>query len=290
MLNWNLMRQLGCGDINIGSAYDCTTPLQGGTRSRLIVINKDDVASVAYGSTPGLITGITLKSGKTAYVFEGFRNSVVPSFEKISSPSGQALFKHIVNFFVYENTQTQKNNLEKMANGKFVTIFQNSKQDENSFEVQGLGNGLEMADGAINKKNENNGAYNIVLNTGEGQGEAKMPQTFYNTDFSTSLAAIEALLSLPSIINLSDIAYPAAGGDAVVVTGTNFHGGGVASDVSSVKWVNQSTSAETTQTSVTVASDTSLSFSTVALTAGTYKLKVTTSKGIALSVVNVVVS
>jgi hypothetical protein len=281
---------MGCGDITIGSAYDCNNPLQGGTRPRVILINKDDIASVTYGSTPGLITAITLKSGKVAHGFEGFKNSNTPSFEKASAASGQALYKHIINYFVYENTQVQKNNLEKLANGKVVGIIQNSKQDENSFEVFGLNNGLEMADGVLNNKQENNGAYNIILNSGDNQLESKMPQTFFTTDFATTLAAIEAMLYLPSITNLSDITLSTAGGDAVTVTGTNFYGGGSASDVQSVKWVNQSTQAETTQTSVTVASTTSLSFSSVALTAGTYKLKVTTSRGSALSVVNVTVS
>jgi len=281
---------MGCGDITIGSQYDCTKPLQGGTRARLILINFDDKLSETYGSTPGLLTALALKSGKTAYAFEGFRNSVTPTSEKLTSASGQALWKHQVNFFIYENTQTQKNNIEKLGNGKFIAIIQNSKSDEQAFEVLGLGNGLEMQDGAVNNKNENNGAYNIVLATGANQGESKLPQTWFNTDFATTLAAVDALLYLPSITNLSDIAYPAAGGDTVNVTGTNFYGGGTASDVVSVKWINQSTQAETTQTSVTVSSTTALSFSTVALVAGTYKLKVTTSKGSALSAVNCTVT
>lgn len=183
---------MACGEIEIGSSYDCSDPLQGGTRPRIILINKYDIASVTQSL--GIITAITLKVGKKAFAFEGFKNSNTPSSEKLSAPSGQALWKHNVNFFIYENTQAQKNNIERLGNGKFVAIIQNSKEDQNAFEVYGLGNGLEMADGVVNNKNENNGAYNIVLSTADGQGEAKLPQTFYVTSTAATLAAVEALL------------------------------------------------------------------------------------------------
>lgn len=287
--NFLYQRQLDCGAIERGSTYDCDNPLQGGTRPRLIVINKEDIASVTYGLN-GVITAITLKSGKVAHAFEGFRNSVVPSLEKTTAPSGQALWKHISNFFVYENTQLWKNTLQKFANGKFVTIYQNAQQDSNAFEVQGLGNGLELQDGAVNNKNENGGAYNLILASGE-QLEAKPPVTLDGGGgFAANLAIVDALLYLPSITNITDLAISTAGGDAETITGTNFFGGGSASDVQSVKWVNQSNQAETTQTSVTVTNNTTLSFSSVALAAGNYKLKVTTNRGIALSTAVVVVS
>jgi hypothetical protein len=276
---------MGCGDLTRGSQYDCETPLYGGVRERVGVINKNDIASYTVSSsTPNLITAITLKTGKVCHLFEGFRNSVLPSLEMVESPSGQALWKHINNFFVYENTQLWKNQLQKLGNGKYVTIYQNSSEDANAFEVQGIGNGLYLQPGAVNNKNENNGAYNLILASKEGQEEAKPPQTYLSTDFAGTLTAFEALCALPTVTNISDLALQVAGGDAETITGTSFHGGGSASDVTSVKWVNQSTGAKTTQTGVTVASNTSITFTSVALVAGTYKLEVTTSRGVALSV------
>jgi hypothetical protein len=282
---------MGCGDLTRGSQYNCETPLYGGVRERLGVINKNDIASYAVSTaTPNLVTGITLKTGKVCNLFEGFRNSVLPSLEMVESPSGQALWKHIVNFFVYENTQLWKNQLQKLGNGKYVTIYQNSSEDDHAFEIQGLGNGLYLQPGAVNNKNENNGAYNLILASKEQQEEAKPPQTFLSTDFAGTLAAFETLCALPTVTNISDLAIGTAGGDAETITGTSFHGGGSASDVVSVKWVNLSTGAKTSQTGITVASNTSITFNSVALTAGTYKLEVTTSRGVAISVLIVTVS
>lgn len=275
---------MGCGDITIGSRYDCDSPLVGGVRERLGVINKNDIASVTYSaSTPNLVTAITLKTGKVCNLFEGFRNSVLPSLEKATSPSGQAVWRHVVNFFVYENSQIQKNNIAKLGNGKYVTIYQNSNEDTHAFEIQGLSNGLELQDGAINNKSENNGAYNLILTSGASQMEPKLPSTYLSTDFSGTLTAFETLCALPTITTISAVTVAVLGGTAETITGTGFYGGGSASDVQSIKWVNQSTGSKTTQTGVTVASNTSITFSSVALTAGTYKLEIVTSRGTALS-------
>lgn len=275
---------MGCGDLRRGSAYDCNTPLVGGTRPRLFVINKDDISGYTEStSTPNLVTALTFKTGKVANAFEGFRNSVLPSLEAVESPSGQTVWKHICNFFVYENTQLWKNELAKLGNGNYITVYQNSKTDENAFEIQGLDVGLTLPPGVVNNKNENGAAYNIILNNRAGQEEPKPPRTLFITDFATTLALIEGYAALPTITTISDLALQVAGGDAETITGTGFHGGGSASDVQSVKWVNQLTGAKTTQSSVTVASNTSITFTSVALTAGTYKLEIVTSRGTALS-------
>ncbi len=96
------------------------------------------------------------------------------------------------------------------------------------------------------------------------------------------MTAINTSLFLPTVTVISDIALQVAGGDSETITGTNFYGSnGSASEVVSVQWINQVSQAATTQTSVTVASNTSLTFTSVALVAGTYKLRVTTTKGVA---------
>lgn len=282
---------MGCGDLTRGALYNCDDPLYGGVDEELGVINKGDIASIAYSAAiPNLITGITLSTGKVMHLFTGFKNNILPSLEAVDSPNGPTVWKHICNFFAYQNTQIWKNELAKLGKGKFVTVFRNAKHDDNAFEVQGVGKGLELQAGAVNNKTENNGVYNLILASRAGQEEVLPPNTWLTTDYSTTLAAFYTLAAVPTITNISDLAVPAAGGDAETITGTAFHGGGSASDVQSVKWVNLSTGAKTTQTGVTVASNTSITFTSVALTAGTYKLEITTSRGVALSTLIVTAS
>jgi hypothetical protein len=273
----------GCGDLESGGGYDCDDPLYGGVKQRIGVINKDDIASITYSAAvPNLITGITLKSGKVMHLFLGFRNAFTPTLEAVENPSGPTVWKHSMNFFAFMNSQLWKNQLERMGKGRFIVVFINEKENADAFEVQGLARGLELQAGAVNNKIENNGAYNLILANRAGQEEPRPPQTFFSTDFAGTTTAFDALAALPTITTISDLALQVAGGDSETITGTNFHGGGTASDVQSVKWVNQSTKAKTTQT-FTVVSNTSITFTSVALVAGTYKLEITTSRGVALS-------
>lgn len=279
---------MDCGAIKLGSAYDCANPLQGGSDPNVILYNKKDILGYTY--TGSKITGLTLASGACGYQFTGFGKSVDPVQEVIKMASGQNLTKHSVGIVIFDRTQDQKDNIQNLILGTFVAVVRSSQADENSFELYGKNNGLVLAPGQINKLNENNGAYTIKLETPEGQGESKLPTTILLTDYATTLDMLEDTLYLPAVLNLSVLAVAAAGGTAMVVTGTNFYGNGAASDVLHVKFRNISTSSLVTQTAVTVSSNTTLNFSSVALTAGTYKVRVTTSKGYAESVVNVVSS
>jgi len=282
---------MACGSLTRGAKYNCADPLQGGSAPNVTLINADDVLGITIsGTTPNLITDIDLVSGASAYSFEGYGRSVTPQQEVITLGSGQNVTKHQVGLFIFDDSQDQKNNIQAMLVGRYVAIVEKIKKNSNTFSVYGLGNGLELQPGVINQLNENNGAYNIVLATPANQGEALLPQTLFTTDYATTKALVTGLLYLPGILNLSVLAVAAAGGTSVIVTGLNFFGGGAASAITSIKWVNQSTLAEVTQTIPGGVTNTSMTLTTPALTAGTYKLKIVTSKGEAYSVVNVISS
>lgn len=279
----------GCDQITIGAIYDCQNPLQGGAKSRLILVNLDDIASVTYNSTD-VITAITLSTNKVAYLFEGFKNSLVKSEEMINPESKQSVFRHKIDFTVFDISQAQKNNLQRMALGRFVAIVENTQRGSNSFEVYGVNAGLVMAPGVVRASNANNGAFKLSLQSAEGEEEIKLPQTFLSTDYSTTLTAVNNLLAFPTITTLSVSSVAVAGGTAVTVTGTNFFGGVGVNQVTSVVWVNQATGARVNQGTFTVASNTSITLTSVALTAGPYKLEVNTTRGVAQSLAIVTAS
>jgi len=281
-----------CGALQIGSFRICGTTLQGGIGgdSRLILFNYADVTVTESGSTPNLITAITLASGASGYVFEGYKVSLKPSVDAVDSASSQTLWKHRANFLIFENTQLQKNNIDTMKNGRYIALIENNGKNSDSFELYGLGSGLVMKPQKVRDLQENSSAYNLLLETLDNELEIELPATFLATSYSGTVTAIAALLFLPTITVISDLAISTAGGDAETITGTNFYGSGSQPDVSSVQWKNRATGALTTQTSVTVASATSITFSSVALAAGTYNLRVTTSKGYVDSTIIVTVS
>lgn len=271
---------MSCGTITKPGLFNCTNLLKSGTKPRLLLANWDDVVSITESaSSPNLITAITMATAKVFYVFEGNKQDVKPTQEIIDSGSGQNVFSHKVSFVVYDITQGQKNNLERMARGRFVAILENKGKTTEAFEVYGLSSGLELVPGLARDPLANGGGYIINLSTADGEFEPKLPQTFLSTDYATTLAAVDELAAIPTVTVISDLALQVAGGDSETITGTNFYGNGSSSVVTSVQWINQDTLAATTQTSVTVASDTSLTFTSVALTAGAYRLRVNTAYG-----------
>jgi hypothetical protein len=280
---------MACGDLILSSVLDCANPLQGGVggNSRAVLIQKSDIDSVTY-SNDGGIASITLKAGKSAYSIDGIKQSLKPKYEKTNTDAGQTVYIHTADFFYFEYTQSAKNNIQRMGNGRYVCIFQNAKQDESAFEVLGLDVGLEVTE-MMRAPQENGGAVKIILASPEGEFESKLPPTFYATSFSTTLGLIDGLLYLPTITSFTPTAATAAGGTAITVTGTNFYGNGVGSAVTKVQWVNTVTGALVNQT-FTVASNTSISMSTVAMAAGAYKLRVTSTKGVAESTTILIVT
>lgn len=275
---------MSCGTITIGSSPSCTDPLKSGTEPRLYLFNYQDVVTVTEStSTPNLLTAFTLASNTVAHVFEGYKQDVKPTQEVIAPSNGANQFKHSLGFVVYEITQLQKNNLQRLAKGRFIAVVENKGKESEAFEVYGLGSGLEIVPGVARDSYANGGGYIIQLATPENEFEPMLPQTIFATDYATTKALLDEYAGLPTVTNISDLALQVAGGDSETITGTNFYGNLGSSEVISVKWVNQATQAKTTQTSVTVASDTSITFTSVALAAGAYRLEVTTSRGVALS-------
>jgi IPT/TIG domain len=275
---------MGCGLITRGSVPVCAddgTPLKSGSMPRLILFNLDELLSVTESSsTPNLLTAITLATNTVGYVFEGYKQDVKPSQEFIVPGNGGTMFKHAVNFIVYDITQLQKNNIQRMAKGKYLAIVENKGKNDESFEVYGIGSGMEIVPGVARDSYANGGGYLLSLATPEGESEPMLPQTLWTTDYATTLTLVNGYAAQPTVTNISDLALQVAGGDTETITGTYFYGGGSSSAVLSVKWVNQVTGAMTTQTSVTVASNTSITFTSVALVAGSYRLRVTTTRGV----------
>lgn len=278
-----------------GEEFNCGQPFQPGVHPDLVLFALDDLDSFVYASSPNtnVIEDIILKPGAVAYAFQGFRNSLNPQMAKVDNEFTPFAYDHILNFLVYSTSQNTKDNIENLSVSKVIGIVRNS---DNTFEIYGTTLGLDLF--TLTRSpggQENGGVFAIQLKTPDGAAkEAKLPQTLFDTDFATTLDKVTDLLNLPVIINVSPLAGSAAGGDSYTITGDNFFNTAdtPVADVTSLDWVDQSDQSVTNQAaSFTVDSDTQISISSsVALTAGNYKVRVTTSAGVAESEAIVVIS
>jgi len=190
-----------CGGITIGADYDCLTPLVPGVKQRLILFNLEDIDTVAYSATPptSLIELITLVTTKQAFAFEGIKRSLNPQYAFIPQTVSVG-YDHQVDFLVFDVSQEQKDNLEAMALGKLVAVVENNNSPGNAnsvFEVYGLGVGMEIITMTrIPGDLETTGAFSLSLKTSDNEGkEPKMPQSWFDTDYATTKAAVETLLT-----------------------------------------------------------------------------------------------
>lgn len=182
---------MSCGIITVGSDVACDAQSRGGTETTVTLINLSEIDSVTEAS--GRITVITLVATKRAWQFTGWRNDVKKSDEVVNPGVGLNHFKHNCSFVIYERTQAQKDNIEKLAKGKFVAIIENKGKDADAYEVLGVGVGLEIVAGPIRNAHENGGFFMINLSTPEGEFEKKLPQSL-GTDYADALVQIAALL------------------------------------------------------------------------------------------------
>lgn len=259
----------------------------------MVLISKTDLASYTLNGIDQ-ISALTLAANKSGFSFDGIRQSLKPKFERKASAAGQSVFMHRIEFSYFAYDQIAKNNVSRMSQGRYIAIIENAKQDANTIEVLGIDVGIEVTE-MTRANQENGGAIKIVMTSPEEEFEAKPPRTFDAGTgvYATNRTAIDALLFLPTIGvgGLSIVTYPAVTPTAIVITGTNFFGGGVNNAVLRVDLVNQATGSVIPFIAALTVASTTITTTTPATGEGSgkvYKVKVTTTKGIVFSSQNIV--
>ncbi len=198
-MNFNQLlaiQRAACAGITVGSLADCVNPLKAGVAERLLIGNLADILTITYdGVNTSIITDITMKVALPMFEFQGVRSSNVPdisgAFDDVSVG-----FIHQMDFSVFEVDADQKVNLQAMAATKQFCIYQNPNDTslgDAIFEVMGVNSGLLMSTLARLPASKD-GSYKVQLRTPEAASETSLPNSFFDTDFATTEAKIDALL------------------------------------------------------------------------------------------------
>jgi hypothetical protein len=190
---------MACGGITQGAAYDCANPIQSGVKAKVTLIDKDNIVSKTEGANSSVITDLTLASTTQGFLYEGFRQSHDAQVELVAQTFTVG-YDHIVNFQVFDISSDQKVNLEKLALSKVVAVIENMNVVGNAdsvFEVYGFDAGLEVVLlTRLARDLETGGSFTVNLKTSDNEGkEAKLPLSFWDTDYATTKAKVDALLT-----------------------------------------------------------------------------------------------
>lgn len=194
---------MSCGRISDDILNDCTLPIVGGTKARLILINAEDVneSSYTYNMTnEEIITAITLDSSPAvrAYQFEGIKNSNEASISLVPTPYS-AYVNHQILFRIFKNVPDAKKQINQMIKGRFIAIVENNYTGESgngSFELYGKIQGLEISELTRSSADaDTQGAYVITLSSPADQKEPALPASIFDTDYATTKAMVDSLLS-----------------------------------------------------------------------------------------------
>lgn len=194
---------MSCTGIFQGQTISCQDPLVTGLRQRLLLANLEDVEQFTKDLTPGsenVITGIVMKPGTSFFEFEGVKQSISCQSDIVNG-SVSVGYDHTVNLSIFEVDNVARQNMQAMAYKPQVAILEASSPDTSLgngiFQVYGQNRGLEvLTNTRIDADQDTGGAYVIQLKTSdEGGKEPTLPEVLYNTDYPTSLAIVDALLT-----------------------------------------------------------------------------------------------
>lgn len=191
-----------CFKIKDSISFNCENPNISGTR-RAWILNFNDIDSVQYSSNKMIIENIILKTGKISYKIDGQQNSIAPKSTLINGTFSKN-YDHSVGILSFDISPALKENLEGARRGLFVVIVENvfkGISGNGAFEVYGIDAGLRFI---LIDKDANNqdtqGGIQFTLSTDKNK-EPFGARTFFQSNYETTLALIEALSSLPSDFN-----------------------------------------------------------------------------------------
>jgi hypothetical protein len=185
-----------CGLINSGSDLSCDN--LSGTEATCYFVNWDDIQEKT--KVDGRVLSITLKPGKTAYIFTGLTNDVKISQETIPTRRERQI-KHNLGITIYDRTFTQKMNMKQLSKGLFFVIVKFKGQDDDSIVVVGYDVGLVHQPYTVNDAYLEGGNYLFNFATEEYESDFVAS---LGTDYQDGLDIIDSLFPQEYFIELED--------------------------------------------------------------------------------------
>ena len=178
---------------------DCSAPPTAGVETVAYAFNRKDIASVTYDpANSRVVSAISLATKAQAYKIENFKKEIDAGFDLVTSDTNIDKFNQYVKFEAWGIDSDTVKALDELSDLVVIVERKNKGADgDGAFQIYGLQTGLYKSSDTM-RANTASGKRIIEL-TNQAEEESTVSyHVFFDTDYATSKAAVEALLTSAS--------------------------------------------------------------------------------------------
>jgi len=170
---------------------DCANSPVAGLEEVMYVFNADELTATKSLTLKSLVTDLALGIGKKGYKVQGFKKSHNSKNELVVSDTLPDMYKQTIDFQIWSKDAATVTALDQLNN--LVIVTENKDKGvagASAFNIFGLDTALFKA-AMTQEANVDGGVFKVSM-AADGQ---RVPfYNFYDTDYATSKATLEALL------------------------------------------------------------------------------------------------
>lgn len=187
---------LTCAKIAANATIGSCRQGNGAITGDIVLINWDDWKEATITQTGSVISAITMNGTDKAYKVSSKEKANESSVTMNKGTYGNS-FVHQVILRAFDRSQTTKDLVNKLAQGRFVAIVEHVDPNaaDTIFEVFGAQNGLTASAIEGNSTDADGVISAITLASEDNARESELPLSFFDTDYATTKAKIDALLA-----------------------------------------------------------------------------------------------
>jgi len=176
---------------------NCTNQPIGGLEATAYIMNRLEFDPTFDVTNPSKITAFTPVGSAVAFTIKGVKKNMNAGHDLVSADDMADRFSHYFNFKGFEVDAASIENLDAVNDVVVVVEYKNKPSDgDGIFVAYGVGSGLyKTAD--TKRANDANGTRNIELASMDQQPENYSQYNVLDTDYATTKAMLEALLTNP---------------------------------------------------------------------------------------------
>lgn len=165
-----------------------------GIMGEAVLINFVDWKAATITESNGVISAISLAGTTKASKFTSHERAFEASVQ-MNKGTYLSSFGHQVIMRAFDRTQTLKDDINKIANGRFVAIVLNrdTNNEPTAYEAYGTENGLVATAIEYNSTDGDGVAYAITLGSEDTARESEVPKSVYVTSLAATKTMVDAL-------------------------------------------------------------------------------------------------